>query len=77
MAITTSTSGSADNDSILTIQIVRAPTAQGGDLQVEVGYKVGDGSRTLTLEPTGAFKASIEATYAEIKAAIDTAEGLS
>jgi hypothetical protein len=76
MAITTTKSGTADNDSIRGIQINREPET--GILQIEVFYQVGDASRHLMLNPaSNAIRASIEATYTEIKAAINAAEGLS
>ena len=74
MAITTSTSGIADNDTIIGMQIIRTPAT--GDLAVEVHYAVGESSKQLTLTPSESFKTQIEATYAEIKATINEAEGL-
>lgn len=74
MAITTTKSGTADNNSITAIQIVREPS---GNLQVEVYYKVGETGKQLTLEPSAGFKSAIEGTYTEIKNAINTAEGIS
>jgi hypothetical protein len=77
MGITNTKGGLADNDDILTIQLVRVPTT--GVLQVEVGYKAGDTGKSLTLDTLDAsagFRTQIEGTYAEIKNAINIAEGL-
>lgn len=73
MAITTTKQGSADDSSILGMNLVRQPD---GNLQVEVFYKVGDESKHLTLNATENFKARVEGTYAEIISAINVAEGL-
>ncbi len=75
MAITSTKIGNADDTSILVIQVVRVPAS--GDLQVDIHYDAGGTSKQLKLTPTDGFKTSIEATYAEIKTAIDAAEGLS
>jgi hypothetical protein len=74
MGITNTKGGLADNDDILTIQLVRVPTT--GVLQVEVGYKAGDTGKSLTLDASAGFRTQIEGTYAEIKNAINIAEGL-
>lgn len=72
MAITTTKQGTADDSSILGMNIVRQPD---GNLQVEVFYEAGV-SKHLTLTASENFKTRIEGTYAEIIAAINVAEGL-
>ena len=75
MPITVTQEGTADSDAIRRINIVRKSS---GDLTVEVFCNVGPNLKNLRKFTASAeFKASIEETYAEIVAAINTAEGLS